>query len=218
MENKKIAEKMVDVWDNKAPSKGRHCENTNVPALNQFYDLHMLPDCVDFKGKVVVNYGCGGGWLEKKLFQEYDIKKSISFDISHKSVAFAAENLADYNAEVKLIEPWEMMKSVARRKKDIFMSCECIQHFPTEEYFDSWLKMLNRQKYEWIILHYKIIDKKKVKKTQFRENIYATLIDSNRACITETKFLEDRLTNYELVEVVPNKIKALREASYWRLK
>lgn len=211
-----INERVKYVWDNMVPDSGRHMRGFSIDALNKFYDMHMLPNCISFKDKTIVNYGCGGGWLEKRLFEKHGIKKSLSMDIASKSVEFAKDNLKDYNANVYLIEPYDYMKKVKRMKKDIFMSCECIQHFPTKEYFDGWLEELNSQKYEWIVLHYKTIDGKRATETTFLEDVYVDLKHSNKACVTESKYIKERLTNYKLMKVVPNRIKPLREAVYFK--
>ena len=212
-----LHKKMVDAWDNMVPDRGRHIDRSETQ-LNAFYEECMTPDFIDFKDKIIVNYGCGAGRLEKYLFENYGIKRSFSMDISTKSVAFAQKHLKKYDSTVFLIEPKDYMSSVSRKKKDIFTSCAVIQHFPTEEYFDGWLKMLNKQKYEWLVLHYKIIDNLKgVKETIFRENVYQSLTDVVRACITETAFLKKRLTNYELYNV-KKIVNNTREISCWRLK
>lgn len=97
------------------------------------YDLAEFP--FGFKNKVVVDYGIGGGWFGKALFDQ-GIKKYIGIDIADRSIKKAKETLKGYNCEF-LKAPCSLDIGA-----DILISLACIQHF-TEDYFYYFLTELN---------------------------------------------------------------------------
>lgn len=49
----------------------------------------------DWKGKTVLDVGCGGGWLGRLLYDEYEIRQYVGVDISRRSIDFARRNVPE---------------------------------------------------------------------------------------------------------------------------
>lgn len=194
--------------------------NWNEQQLKELYSFYqngvMWPD-IDFSGKIIVDYGCGGGWLGKFLFEKTAIKKYIGVDVAERSIAFAKNNLPKTKTKVQLIkiEPWDQLIFLKRKKIDILVSVACIQHFPTQEYLLIWLAELNSLKLEWIILQFHF-HSASGGKTVFREDPYNSIRDVAYACYTTKEYIAKILTNYELVGNKQNIGKLERDFAYFK--
>jgi SAM-dependent methyltransferase len=208
---------VIDFWNNHATPEACHISGyKSRDRLYEMYELFMIPGFVHFEGKTIVNYGCGGGQLERLLHEKYGIKKSISIDIAERSIEAAKHYLKDYNSEFVLCDTDCMQFVSGKDEKYIFMSCECIHHFPDQNYLDEWLDCLNSQDYEWVILYYK----PRKKGVRFDSKSYDDFDCKkiSRACSVSTEYMAEKLERYDLVEVRKNYRGRSREAGYWRLK
>lgn len=144
-------------WDDsKIPS---HYNHTDIDdKRNDDYKKYVVKlSNYDFSDKVVVDYGCGGGWLGKYLLENFNIKKYIAIDISANSLKAAKENLKDFdNVKFIKIKNWLDLKEL---KADIFISLACIQHFPSVEFLKGFLKMVNESDCNNLILQYRVNQK-----------------------------------------------------------
>lgn len=91
---------------------------------------------IDFRGKAVLDYGCGSAVLGKTLFDQKNISKYIGVDISKRSLEYSKNTLENYK-QVELLHETEYYDNSPRC--DIFISRACIQHFPDMEYLDKFL-------------------------------------------------------------------------------
>jgi len=153
------------------------------------YFNDMFFDHINFKGKVVVDYGCGGGQMGVYLHTYKEIKKYIGIDIAERSIEFSKRNLEEFEHELYVV-PVDFGKLDA----DIFMTIACIQHFPSEKFLELFLKNINRSGIRIIIL-------------QFRQNDVMRFNDAydiegegdkGTACLTNETYISSRLTNYNL--------------------
>ena len=96
----------------------------------------------DWKGKRVLDYGIGGGYLGEVLFKEYEIASYVGVDISQKSLSAAAKTLSlqiDQGKVRLLLTPQDFNTL----KPDVLISQAVIQHFPSVKYLDSFLANVN---------------------------------------------------------------------------
>lgn len=148
---------------------------------------------IDFTNKVVIDYGCGGGYLGKYMFENYGIKKYIGIDVAERSLIASYEHLEKYRDKIKLrLTPQDFKIFNA----DIFISLACIQHFPSVLYLDDFLENINGSNIEYVFLHirYGIKTKYKNPYTEAGGNV----VDAGR---TNRKYISKRLDNYKLVKV-----------------
>lgn len=173
-------------WDDsKIPS---HYNHTDIDdKRNEDYKKYVVKlSNYDFSDKVIVDYGCGGGWLGKYLLENFNVKKYIAIDISTNSLKAAKENLKDFdNVKFIKIKNWLDLKEF---KADIFISLACIQHFPSVEFLQGFLKMVNESNCNNLILQYRVN----------RKNLF-NLISKNVftwALILTRNSIDKFLTNY----------------------
>lgn len=142
---KTIFEIMTDKWNKKATDEFCHIKIDDNIKNNYIKYLSEI----DLENKVVIDYGCGGGHLGKYLFKEKKILKYYGFDICDKSIKSAEKNLKNYDATLIKVDKHI---DFSIYNADIFISFECIQHFPTFQYLLSFLKTVNESKISEILL------------------------------------------------------------------
>jgi SAM-dependent methyltransferase len=168
--------------DHRVISKGNKLEET----------LHKIfLDCIDFKNKTVIDYGCGGGFLGKYLFEEKEIKKYIAYDISKRSLSFARKTIGNKNSEFILVEDGFYFEN---NSADVFISLACIQHFPDKYFLDYFTKKVNESKCKFVVLQYRYNDE-----TVFNSAYEYDDGDTRLACMLDENYFKDNLTNYKLV-------------------
>lgn len=156
--------------------------------LNHFYKSFLR--FVNFKDKIILDYGCGAGYLGKILFDKYGLKKYIGIDIAERSLIKARQILEGYNTEFHLTP-----KTFKNIEADIFISLACIQHFPDEEYLYNFLKNVNKSGISTLILQIRYGEE-----TVFN-NAYKIKKDFGMACVTNEEYIDERLRRYKLINV-----------------
>jgi len=154
----------------------------------------------NLKGKTVIDYGCGGGFLGALLFNKYKIKKYIGIDIAERSLKYCERRLYRHNGGLELYFPPKDLKEIGA---DIIFSFAMLQHIPTEETMEEILDNMNTSGVEYICLHYRhgglTIFRNEYLKEPNRRNVGA-------CCVTNNKYLKPRLSNYRIInttEVFP---------------
>ena len=180
-------EKSPPGWSHLIPTK-HHISEENM--INRF--KRLLKD-IELNNKIIIDYGCGGGYLGRYLLENHDIKKYIAFDIALRSIKRTKEQLDKYEkTEIILIENHDI--KFKKYNPDIFCSFACIIHFPTQIYLNTFLNNVNESNAEYLILEIRNTGKG----TIFRKNPYKTSKDQVLACITEPGYIEEKLNNYKL--------------------
>lgn len=159
---------------------------------NYFSVYAKAMDRIKMDGKTVIDYGCGGGWIGKYLFDEKKIKAYLGIDIAKRSIEAAEQNLADYENKVFLLVDPNALPDFSQMKADFFISLSCIQHFPDKEYLDYFLNAINNSEIKTLILQVKYSNK-----TIFREHPYKTTHDIGNGCFTNFAYMQSKLTNYK---------------------
>ena len=151
---------------------------------------------IDFTDKTVVDYGCGGGWMGKYLFENRDIKKYIGVDVSERSLRASHEHLINYRDKTKLRKTPQNFKGF---NADVFLRLACIQHFPTVDYLTEFLENINDSGIKYVVLHIRN------GKTEYH-NPYENNGDVVNAGRTNEKHVSGRLKNYRLTKELNKKI------------
>lgn len=81
---------------------------------------------LDFEGKVVLDFGCGNGYMYEWL-KIHGIEKYIGVDFSEESVDYIKSNYQD-DARVKGVLINDLSKEVASNSVDIILVTEVIEH------------------------------------------------------------------------------------------
>jgi len=143
---------------------------------------------IDFNNKIVLDYGIGGGYLGKILFDEYKIKKYIGVDISERQLSFAKNTLKNTNSEFYLLPI-----NLDHIYFDIFICQAVIQHFPTEEYLIDFLKNVNNSNGNNLIIQIRYSEE-----TKFKNN-YNDISEIRLSCYTNSNYINNYLINYKVI-------------------
>lgn len=153
---------------------------------------------VDFSGKCVLDYGCGGGLFGEFLFANTSILQYVGLDIATRSLAAAEKLLTidnDFseNCNFIKIDPFST-PDLSLLKIDILFCMNVIQHFPTQEYLDNWIEMVNNSGIENIILHFR------EGPLFFQVEPYKTTKEINLANTVPKKYIVKGLSNYKMIK------------------
>lgn len=161
----------------------------------------------ELRGKKIIDYGCGGGFLGLLLFNEYQIKSYIGLDISERSLETAKERLKNFNCEF-----YESNITLKKFKTDYIFSFAVFQHIPEEKIMIDILKRFNESGVKKICLHYRY-----GKEIKF-ENQYEKNGNVGLCSFINSKFVSMFLSNYILKnESVINPI-SFAQGAIWILK
>lgn len=146
---------------------------------------------LEWKDAIVLDYGIGGGYLGKYLFDTRKIKSYIGVDIANRSLDKARVVLKEYPS-VTLYNTSEFYKSFSS-PVDIFVCQAVIQHFFSLEYLVTFLTKLEQIAPNIIMLQIVYSNT-----THIATN-YKNEADVARACWTNSDTLLTYLTSYTLI-------------------
>lgn len=151
---------------------------------------------VNFSGKCVLDYGCGGGLLGEFLFTNTSVLQYVGLDIASRSLAAAEklltiDNDLSENCHFIKIDPFST-PDLSLLKIDILFCLNVIQHFPTQEYLDTWIEMVSNSGIENIILHFR------EGPLFFQPEPYKTTKEINLANTVPKKYITKKLTKYKM--------------------
>lgn len=196
MKYDKLTELMHEFWTQDGIESFSHLKDTDFKigvekAEKIAKNLHEKAfNKIDFKNKVLIDYGIGNGFIATLFFQRYGLRKFIGYDLSEKSIKATHETLRNCNHE--LIQSYNQDYKFSEHKADVFTSFACIQHFPTQEYLNSFLEQLNESNIPTILLQIRQSDE-----TKFHKNVYTHKKHVTRACFTNEIYITNILSNYK---------------------
>lgn len=184
-------------WDDKASGDFQHLDPKYVKRTEQAWQKFLTH--FDWKGKKVLDYGIGGGYLGDVLFKDYGIVSYAGVDISQKALDASRANLAKYNAtnNVTLAMTPIQFSNVS---PDIFVSQQVIQHFPSVDYFESFLENVDKSNAKQVMLHFRASKNG----TTFSTDAYSDQKKGLKSEVTfallaDKDFIARHLKNYKLV-------------------
>lgn len=204
-------DKLINFWNNCNPIFS-HIEIAgylkNLDTLINFWENNFL-QFYEFKNKILIDYGIGGGYLGLHLLQNKGLSKYIGFDISDRQLNEAKKVL--HGLPVDLFNTIEK-NNFDEFNADIFVCQAVIQHFPSKEYLISFLQKINESKIKDIMLQIRYSEK-----TTFNEN-YNTQNDVTHACRTNSDYILKHLTNYYLANSKKNNDRTNYEFLFFKKK
>ena len=205
-----ISKEMQDFWET------CHKNFSHIEISGHLKDYNTLTSAwekqfverMNFEDAIVLDYGIGGGFLGKYLFENKKIKKYYGVDIAHRSLEVARKNLSSIgefglpSGECSAIPSGESFGllhtddfySNFNAEVDIIISQACIQHFVNEEYLKQFLKKINSLNAKYIMLQIAY----GVNTTFVKDNPYNSVQTIVRACYTNKSYILKYLTEYNL--------------------
>lgn len=165
----------------------KHLHDYNT--LTKFWETNFLSR-IDFKDKIVLDYGIGGGYLGKYLFDTRCIKKYIGVDIAERSLNKAKEVLHGHKG-VELYITNDYYNTYTD-KVDIFICQAVIQHFFSLDYLMQFLKKIESLSPDTIMLQITYAKETKINTSYKNEG------DVARACCTNSDYISQYLSSYKL--------------------
>lgn len=148
-----------------------------------------------WQNKSLLDYGIGGGFLGKHLFEQYKLGKYIGVDISQKSLDAAKTNLAKQIAggKVQLLLTPQAFKQYT---PDILVCQAVIQHFPSVKYLDDFLKNVNDSGAAELMLQVRYGPKTTSSPQGYFD--HESLSDVGQLLHTNSEYLKNKLPAYSL--------------------
>lgn len=179
-------------WNARTSQKVNHIAVDRKKLFDHYYQA--VAKRIDLTGKIVVDLGCGGGWLGKYLLSNFLVNQYIGLDISERSLNFAKNNLKGRSrADFYLIKPLDKTLPICDTVKvDLMVSLSVIQHLPDKEHLDNLIERINGSKAE------KLIIQVRHGHVESFSGSYGTMKNLIFACLTNAESIARRLTNYVL--------------------
>lgn len=184
-----MAKEVKKFWETCTPAYAHL--SASIPE-SEFANYQMATRNIrDFlHGKKVLDYGCGGGYFGKYLFTSCGISEYTGYDIAARSIEQAKVTLSQFSERIKFHEDSQDFKKDA----DVLFSIACIQHFPSKEYFDTFIKNVNESDIGTLVLQIRegLINKFGAK--SYDTDSYG---DVSRSTILNPHYVTESLDNYE---------------------
>lgn len=195
----------IRAWQERVGLQTLHLNVSEEKKAQIFNTYETALKLVDYSGKKIIDYGCGGGYLALRLWDK--VGEYIGLDISERAISACNKGIQGDNCHFQLIDPYKLPK-ITEFNADILYSISVIQHFPDQEYLDLFLKWLNTSNIKTLILQIKYNVE-----NVFQAKPYATTHEINLACWTNAKYLKTKLIKYKIVrktEEIPNEYNYIR--------
>lgn len=199
-----LGKKMKEVWE-KTRTRNAHLglDGEREDMLKRYEAL--ITSRMKVNGKTIIDFGCGGALFGVHLLTNFKPKKYIAFDIAERSIQQAKKNIKDYTLsnnyngnylQCNFIILKEHRWNFAEYNPDIIVCLAVMIHFPTKIYLDNFLKTCNESGAKKLVLEIRDTGKG----TQFQKTPYETVTQTLLACITNEKYVSERLTNYTIAD------------------
>eukprot|EP00747_Dinoflagellata_sp_TGD_P086276 gnl/TRDRNA2_/TRDRNA2_163223_c0_seq9.p1 gnl/TRDRNA2_/TRDRNA2_163223_c0~~gnl/TRDRNA2_/TRDRNA2_163223_c0_seq9.p1 ORF type:complete len:287 (+),score=26.55 gnl/TRDRNA2_/TRDRNA2_163223_c0_seq9:153-1013(+) len=187
------ASKAREWWNKKASSSFQHLDRDDMERKKKADWNTFLPH-FEWHGKKVLDYGIGGGYLGETLFEAHGISSYTGVDISDNAIEATRKTLAKWTGKVDLRLSPVQFSDIA---PDILVSQQVIQHFPSVDYFESFLENVDNSRARQLMLHFR----KSADERTYATDAYSKgrQQDVTFALLTDSKFIQNRLKNYRLV-------------------
>jgi len=171
----------IDEWLGNYAELTEKWENQFITKLNDFFPLN---------GSMITEYGCGGSYLGVYLKDKYNVSKYRAMDIADRQLKESKNNLDKLNdLDYELIR----VDNLIDDSNDVFICQAAIQHFPNQQYLDSFMERLNKNKYKFCVLQIRYSPV-----TWFSPKDYKGM-SVTRMCNTNERYISKKMDNYEIV-------------------
>ena len=154
------------------------------------------------KNSIVLDYGCGGGWLGVWLLKEQNISKYIAVDIAQRQLDIAEENLHQHRDRCEFVLAGEVD---SLPHADIVVCLACLYHMPEYLAYQRALQLIRSTEAKTLLMQWRERDQGPVqfhKQTEYSEK---SLL---QACWTNSESLLEELqpSQYEISSLTESKI------------
>jgi hypothetical protein len=163
--------------------------------------LKKLNEIMYLREASVVDYGCGGGQLGSHLHKHYGIRGYTGMDISARSRLGAYHHLQAYccGTDESTKQLWfdiceHDIDFSSFIYNQVFISQATMQHFPSVEYLLDFLDNIDGSGIPYVVLQYRVDGM-----THVTNDNYIDVREVCFKCYTTAKYINDTLTNYNLV-------------------
>ena len=180
---------IVEAWEERVSKSTAHLMMDSAKKKYLEYAIEKI----DFNDQIVVDYGCGSGYLGEIILNQ-GAREYIGIDISSRAIEMTKERLKKYK-NYRLID-LESDDNILLPEGDIFICLNVIQHFPSEKYFKKWIKKVNLIGYKKIILNFRDGE------VLFKFNPYKNMHDIIFANTMNKEYIGSYMTNYKLYDTI----------------
>lgn len=173
-----------EAWEERVSLNTAHL---NMSEAKKKYLENAIKNLI-VKDKIIVDYGCSGGYLGQLVLQR-GCEWYFGVDVSKRAIQTARDYLKAYHNKTLIV-------SECLEKGDIFVCLNVIQHFPTEQYFKDWIMRINNMGYEKVLLNYR------EGPLFFRDNPYETMEDILFANTMNCEYIRTYMTNYKVHDII----------------
>lgn len=213
MDSKKIDSAMRFIWEragDRMAHLGERKETRDL--LHKHYKEELL--AVEFEGKRIIDFGCGGAMLGKYIFKAASPKCYIGYDISKASLNGARKNLKGLDPKkISLVYLDKHAWDFKARDPDLIIALSVIIHFPFKSYLDNFLQSCNESGANELILMIRDTGEG----VKFQERPYRDRNSAIFGCVCNEKYITENLDNYFLVaKRKKNKESNCQVLKYWK--
>lgn len=195
----KLAENIKKFWNGTSPRNAHLGQSGEAEFLLARYRA-LVTDRIKCRGKVVVDFGHGGGLLGLHLLADCGAARYVGYDVAERSNQVAAENLKGFeNKELILLT--EHRWDFAAHRPDVLVCLAVMIHFPTRAYLDNFLATVEASGARHLVLEIRDVGQGTVFQTQpYSEGCFAMQPRSCLTCATSAAHVAERLPSYRLTD------------------
>lgn len=195
----KLAQNLKRFWNLTAPRNAHLGQSGEAEFLFARYRA-LVTDRVRCKGKVVVDFGHGGGLLGRHLLADCGAARYVGYDVAERSNQVATENLKEFdNKELVLLT--EHRWDFAAHRPDVFVCLAVMIHFPTKEYLDNFLASVDACGARHLVLEIRDTGRGTVfQANPYSEGCFGMNPRTCLTCDTDAAYVAARLPAYRLTD------------------
>jgi SAM-dependent methyltransferase len=194
-----MAAKIKKFWEN----TGERNAHLGLSGNESFYlkrAEEMVVNHFPVKGKTIIDFGCGGGFIGKTVL-DHGARKYIAYDVAARSIARAKETTKEHSGKTEFILLTDHRWDFTSHKPDMIIALAVMIHFPTIGYMDNFLASCETSGAKYLVLE--IRNKGRGNIGQSEPYSAECFRPSPKTCLTlETSpaYVARKMPSYELVE------------------
>ena len=175
------------------------------------------------RGRRLGDFGIGGGLLGELMCREHGISHYVGFDVADRQLELTRQRLRHANCSHSLVlvdgsrgdatdfRPYRL---------DALISQQVLQHFPSEAYTLSWLRMVSAARIGRLLLEVRYADDPKrpvrdeVRFNNWGQRSQALYLEVAHATVLQCEYLHARLPGYRLAWHSANRSQRFRACAF----